>query len=92
MIVENQMECRLVAGETEVLGENLPQRHFCLSQNPKQTNQKQSMAVSSGPPIVTRLLLLPGVQNEVPSLYYPTSRKVAGSSPDEVDFFFFQFT
>jgi hypothetical protein len=27
MIVEKQMECRL-AGETEVLGENLPQRHF----------------------------------------------------------------
>jgi hypothetical protein len=25
--VEKQMECRL-AGETEVLGENLPQRHF----------------------------------------------------------------
>jgi hypothetical protein len=33
MIVEKQMECRLV-GETEVLGENLPQRHFCPSQNP----------------------------------------------------------
>jgi hypothetical protein len=33
MIVDNQMECRL-AGETEVLGENLPQRHFCPSQNP----------------------------------------------------------
>jgi hypothetical protein len=32
MIVE-RMECRL-AGETEVLGENLPQRHFCPSQNP----------------------------------------------------------
>jgi hypothetical protein len=32
MIVEKQMECRL-AGETEVLGENLPQRHFCPSQN-----------------------------------------------------------
>jgi hypothetical protein len=29
MIVEKQMECRLV-GETEVLGENLPQR-FCPS-------------------------------------------------------------
>jgi hypothetical protein len=29
MIVEKQMECRL-----EVLGENLPQRHFCPSQNP----------------------------------------------------------
>jgi hypothetical protein len=26
--VEKQMECRL-AGETEVLRENLPQRHFC---------------------------------------------------------------
>jgi hypothetical protein len=33
MIAENQMECRL-AGETKVLGENLPQRHFCPSQNP----------------------------------------------------------
>jgi hypothetical protein len=32
MIVKKQMECRL-AGETEVLGENLPQRHFCPSQN-----------------------------------------------------------
>jgi hypothetical protein len=28
MIVEEQMKCSL-AGETEVLGENLPQRHFC---------------------------------------------------------------
>jgi hypothetical protein len=33
MIVEKQMECRL-ARETEVLRENLPQRHFCPSQNP----------------------------------------------------------
>jgi hypothetical protein len=33
MIVEKQVECRL-AGETEVLGENLPTRHFCPSQNP----------------------------------------------------------
>jgi hypothetical protein len=33
MIVEKQMECRL-AGESEVLGENLNQRHFCPSQNP----------------------------------------------------------
>jgi hypothetical protein len=32
-IVEKQMKCRL-AGETEVLGENLPQRHFSPSQNP----------------------------------------------------------
>jgi hypothetical protein len=33
LIAEKQMECRL-AGETEVLGENLPQRHFWHSQNP----------------------------------------------------------
>jgi hypothetical protein len=33
VIVRKQMECRL-AGETEVLGENLPQRRFCSSQNP----------------------------------------------------------
>jgi hypothetical protein len=33
MIVYKQIECGL-AGETEVLGENLPQRHFCPLQNP----------------------------------------------------------
>jgi hypothetical protein len=33
MIVEKQTECRL-AGETGVLGENLPQRRFCPSKNP----------------------------------------------------------
>jgi hypothetical protein len=32
MIVEKQMECRL-AREIEVLGENVPQRHVCPSQN-----------------------------------------------------------
>jgi hypothetical protein len=32
MFVEKQMKYRL-AGETEVLGENLPQLHFCPSQN-----------------------------------------------------------
>jgi hypothetical protein len=32
MIVEKQMESKL-EGDTEVLGENLPQRHFCPSQN-----------------------------------------------------------
>jgi hypothetical protein len=34
MIVESMMECRL-AVETEVLGENLPHRHFCPSQTPR---------------------------------------------------------
>jgi hypothetical protein len=33
MIVEKQMEYSL-AGETEVLGGNLPQFHFCPPQNP----------------------------------------------------------
>jgi hypothetical protein len=33
MIVKKQMEY-ILAGETEILGENLPQRHFCPSQNP----------------------------------------------------------
>jgi hypothetical protein len=33
MIVKKQMECRL-AGETEILGENLLQRYFRPSQNP----------------------------------------------------------
>jgi hypothetical protein len=33
MIVEKQMEC-ILAGETQVFGENLPQRQFCPSQNP----------------------------------------------------------
>jgi hypothetical protein len=28
MTVEKQMECSRLAGDTEVLGENLPQRHF----------------------------------------------------------------
>jgi hypothetical protein len=33
MVVEKQMGCTL-AGETEILAENLSQRHFCPSQNP----------------------------------------------------------
>jgi hypothetical protein len=32
MTVEKQMECRL-AGETEVLGENLPQRHLSITKS-----------------------------------------------------------
>jgi hypothetical protein len=36
MIVEKQMECRLT-GKTEVLGENLPQSHFCPSKKSHMT-------------------------------------------------------
>jgi hypothetical protein len=45
MIVEKQMECRL-AGETEVLGENLLQYQFCPSQNPHMTR----LGFETGPP------------------------------------------
>jgi hypothetical protein len=45
MIVEKQMECRL-AGEIEVLGENLTQPHFCPSQNPTWTRP----GFEAGPP------------------------------------------
>jgi hypothetical protein len=47
MIVEKQMECGL-AGETEVLGENLPQLHFCPSQNPHMTRP----GFEPGPPLL----------------------------------------
>jgi hypothetical protein len=40
MIMEKQMECRL-AEETEVLGENLPQLHFCPSQKSHMTRPDQ---------------------------------------------------
>jgi hypothetical protein len=50
MIVEKQMECRL-AGETEVLGgKNLPQRHFCLSQNPTRSDPGLNPGRSAGKP------------------------------------------
>jgi hypothetical protein len=46
MIVEKQMECRL-AGETEVLGENLPQRHFSALNLPEITPKCLTVAVKS---------------------------------------------
>jgi hypothetical protein len=55
MIVEKQMECRL-AGETEVLlGENLPQRHFCPSQNPTWPNPGLNPGRRGGKPATNRL-------------------------------------
>jgi hypothetical protein len=47
MIVEKQMECRS-AGETEVLGENLPQSHFCPSQNPTWPDPGLNLGCRSG--------------------------------------------
>jgi hypothetical protein len=54
MIVEKQMECRL-AGETEVLGENLPQRHFCPSQNPTWPAPGWNPGRRGGKPATNRL-------------------------------------
>jgi hypothetical protein len=49
MIVEKQMECRLT-GKTEVLGENLPQRHFCPSQNPTRPDPNLNPGCRGGKP------------------------------------------
>jgi hypothetical protein len=53
-IVEKQMECRL-AGETEVLWENLPQRHFCPSQNPTWPDLVLNPGRRGGKPASNRL-------------------------------------
>jgi hypothetical protein len=54
MLVEKQKECRL-AGETEVLGENLPQRHFCPSQNPTWPDPGLNPGRRGGKPATNRL-------------------------------------
>jgi hypothetical protein len=54
MIVEKQIECRL-AGETEVVGENLPQRHFCPSQNPTWPDPDLNPGRLGGKPATNRL-------------------------------------
>jgi hypothetical protein len=54
MIVEKQMECKL-ATETEVLVENLPQHHFCPSQNPTGPDPGLNPGRSGGKPATNRL-------------------------------------
>jgi hypothetical protein len=48
------MECRL-AGKTEVLGENLPQRHFYPSQNPTWPDPDLNPGHRGGKPATNRL-------------------------------------
>jgi hypothetical protein len=56
MIVEKQMECiGLLAGETEVFGENLPQRHFCPSQNSTWPDPSLNRGRRGGKPATNRL-------------------------------------
>jgi hypothetical protein len=54
MIMEKQMVCRS-AGEIEVLGENLPQRHFCPSQNPTRPDPVLNPGRRGGKPATNRL-------------------------------------
>jgi hypothetical protein len=54
MIVEKQIESRL-AGESEVLGENLPQRHFCPSQNPTWPDPALNPGRRGGKPATNRM-------------------------------------
>jgi hypothetical protein len=54
IIVEKKMECRL-AGEIQVLGENLPQRHFCPSQTPTWPDQGLNPGRRGGKPATNRL-------------------------------------
>jgi hypothetical protein len=54
MIVEKQMKCRL-AGETEVLGEILPQCHFRPSQNPTWPDPVWNPGRRGGKPATNRL-------------------------------------
>jgi hypothetical protein len=54
MIVEKQMECRL-AGEPEVLGGNLPQRHFWPSKNPTCPDPGMKLGRRGGRPATNHL-------------------------------------
>jgi hypothetical protein len=54
MILEKHLDCRL-AGETEVLGENLPQCHFCPSQNPTCLDPGLNPGSPGGKPATNRL-------------------------------------
>jgi hypothetical protein len=55
MIMEKQqMDCRL-AGETEVLGENLPQRHLRPSENPTWPDPGLNPGRRGGKPATNRL-------------------------------------
>jgi hypothetical protein len=54
IVVEKQMECRL-AGETEVFRENLPQRHFCPSQNPTWPDPVLNQGRRGGKPATNRV-------------------------------------
>jgi hypothetical protein len=77
MTVEKQMECRL-AGETEVLGENLPQRHFCPSQNPTWLDPGLNPGCRDGKPATNHLSF--GAANQITYSHWGTMMR---GVPDE---------
>jgi hypothetical protein len=74
MIVEKQMECGL-AGETEVLGENLPQRHFCPSQNPTRQDPGLNPGRRCGKPATNRLSYSAALRKSLLTGQMPFSNK-----------------
>jgi hypothetical protein len=71
-----------IAGETEELGENLPQRHFVPPQIPHDQVRFRTPDCSGGKPATNRLSY-----GTARLRHYATSWKVADSIPDdEMDF------
>jgi hypothetical protein len=70
MIVEKHMECRL-AGETEVLGGYLPQRHFCPSQNPTWPDPGLNLGRRGGKPATNRLRYGAAIMSVSKLHFYP---------------------
>jgi hypothetical protein len=79
IIVEKKMECRL-AGETEVLGENLPERHFCPSHNPTWPDPGLNPGRRGGNPATNRLSY-----GAAPGLYHNASTNCATLCPQGVE-------
>jgi hypothetical protein len=75
------MECGL-AGETEVLGENLPQRHFCPSQNPTWPDPGLNPGRRDGKPATNRLSY--GASLIMPLLSYCPHQKEEGAKSGNI--------
>jgi hypothetical protein len=82
------MECRL-AGETEVLWENLPQRHFGPSQNPTLPDPVLNPDRRGGKPTTNRLSY--GAAHKITYEFCMKSVYIWNSKYDDSDFCEFLF-